>query len=333
MTTTDSTPAQELDVTRVPWSENMIEVNAGARVDEVLEAANLNWEVEFSPLYRRVDTISVTSVNEANGQTITVDDVPTDPRWEVAPEIRDVVKRPERKVLGQVRGDYVLTQNAEAFRFADNLVDDGLGRWVAAGSQYDDKVVFGVMQLMDAGITIDGIDPIDLYLMLRTSHNGGTGIQAIVTPIRPRCANMLTLATKQAKFRWSLRHVSTLEGRLQEARDTLRLATAYMHDGLQVELEKLLEVPVSEEVARWTLERIIPASRSRRDAVIDGILVATESQEYNGYQGTGYGLLNGLTDYYDHNIKRRTATSRLQEQVDGEGAQMRNKLVAELLSR
>lgn len=322
--------AQTLNVKRLPWAENMVEIDEGATVQQLLQAARLDWEVEFSPLYRMVDTITVEHENPQTHEIIPIYNVPSDPRFEVAADLRDVRIKETHQVLGQVRNDYKITQNEEAFTFADNLVDSG-GRWIAAGSQYDNKVVFGIMQLAGSGITVGGEDPIDLYLMIRTSHNGGTGIQVIATPVRARCENMLTVATRAARFRWSIRHVSTLEGKLAEARETLQLATGYM-DALQTELEQLIDLEISMDKAVWTLERVIPTSRSKRSTVIEGILAAYQDEDLNGYTGTGYGLLNGLTDFYDHNITRRSAGSRLQEQVDGEGAKMRNKLVEVLLT-
>lgn len=340
MTSTTQDPttgrfAPRLDVTRLPWAENMVEVTDGASSAEMLAAAGLDWEVGFQPLYRKPAWIPVTSIettdeNVPTGREITVMAPNLDGQLIEARDIRDVIKVNDGKVLGQVRSAYKLTQNTEAFSFADHLVHDAGGRWIAAGSQYDDKVVFGVMKLDQGTITVGDDDQIDLYLIVRTSHNGGTGVQVMVTPIRVECENMMPLASKSAVSRWSIRHVSTLAGKLQEARDTLRLSLRYMNDGLQRQIDELMLVTMSDEKARWTLDRVMPKSRGRRAQVIDGIMAAYHDTTRNPYE-TGFGLVNGLTDYYDHHIKRQSATVRLQEQLDGEGAKMRDKLVRELL--
>jgi len=201
---------------------------------------------------------------------------------------------------------------------------------VAAGEQYDGSHVFGVMELTKS-ILIGGEDPVGAQLLLRTSHNGSTGVQAMVIPMRFTCANMMTVATKAAKFRWSIRHVTTLQGRLEEARNTLQMTVKYMEDGFQKEMEKILQVTMTDEKAGHILDRVIPPSRGRRDEIISGIMGAYRDTELNQYVGTGYGLLNGLTDYFDHRINRRTEEARFVSQIDGEGAKFRNNLAQALL--
>lgn len=339
-TVTTATGTREIDVTRLPWTSGLVEVPKGASAEEMLEVAGLNWDVRFSPLFRQEPVmLPITSVesDEAGYPTsreITVEVPHPDGDLVLveATDIKDVIKDVNPpKVLGQVKSDYVITQNREAFAFADQLVHDGEGQWIAGGQLYDDKVVYGVMKLEGLQIQVDGRDPIDTYVIIRTSHNGGMGIQVYVTPIRLLCANMMTVATTEAKFKWSIRHVGTLQGRLQEARDTLKLTTKYVNDGFQRELDKLLNVSLTDERARAVVDDVIPNTRARRDLVIDQVMLAYHDDELNGYAGTGYGLLNAVTDVFDHTIKRRSPVSRLQEQLDGEGAHLRTAISRRLV--
>lgn len=350
ITTAATTP--ELSVQRLPWAENMVEIDSGATAQQMLTAAGLDWTVEFGDLKReqRVYRHTQMMVQEPYIEPHAVVNEVTDPaeikrlieqdpdnlavtnEWRVAKDVKDVRRTHDNLIFGQVGGDYKLVQNFEALQFADNLIDEG-GQWIAAGEQYGGKIVFGVMRLNGDTVTVGGEDAVDMYLVVRTSHNGTTGVQAMVTPIRVQCENMMPLVSRTAKSKWSVRHVSDPLGKIQVARDTLQLARKYIHDGFTREFEELLEVPVSDERAMFALDRVIPKGRSRRDSVIDGIMAAFHNEELNPYRDNGMGLVNGLTDYYDHVINRRTAASRLQEQWDGEGRQMLTKLTAELLHR
>jgi phage/plasmid-like protein (TIGR03299 family) len=324
-------PNTELDVKRLPWAENMVEISAGATSQELLEAAGLDWTVEKTTLLRRPPYIPVTS-QEDGYEPITVMAPNLDGQLFEAEDVFDIQRPLDGKIFGQVGGDYVPVQNIEAFTFADHLVFDEGGEWIAAGEQYGGKIVFGVMKLNGHTIMIDDRDPVDLYLTIRTSHNGTTGLQAYVTPVRMTCENMTSFMIAEAKHKWSMRHVGDVAGKIQQARDTLRLSLKYQ-DELERELNELLQVPVSDEKAEWVLGRVIKGSEKRKERVITGILSCYLDDETNGFAGTGYGLLNGLTDYFDHEAKRQSSIVRLQEQYDGEGARARNSLVAELLHK
>jgi phage/plasmid-like protein (TIGR03299 family) len=359
-TTTDLTTAAittptslaGLQIERMPWSQNIVSIPAGATAAQMLEAAGLNWEVEFGDhkreqiVYRQRRMVNEAPYLDEREQLVEVTDPATieylqknEPEniqrkieWVKCTDVKDVRRTDNWKILGQVGSSYKPVQNEEALRFCDNLLDEG-GRWIAGGSQYDDKMIYGVMQLTGDTITIAGDDAYDLYLVVRTSHNGTTGVQVLFTPIRFECTNMMPLISRTAKSKISIRHVADPLGQLQNARTTLQLGRTYFQDAFAREVEELLEVPVTEERAKFALERVIPANRSNRENVIHGIMEAFYNEEYNRHQNTGLGLVNGVTDYFDHIAKRSTPASRLQEQFDGEGRQMLDKMTRELLHR
>lgn len=321
---------------RQPWF-GITTLPEGEYTDTVsmLEAAGLNYDVAFRPFYEYQDVTPtvVTSVNPDNPRqemTVTNLTVNTEPRLVEATDIRRTYRTDTGRAFGAVKSKYVITQNRDAFAFADALIGEGKGRWVAAGEQYGGLAVFGLMELEGMEIKVAGQDPINQYLMVRTSHNGGLGIQAGVVSMRTMCQNMVNVQMAGAQQKWTIRHVGSLEGKLEDARNSLQLTTVYAQT-LEAELNKLVEKEITEERSRHLLERVIPKSRSRRDVIIDDIVrYSTDVTGVNGYQGTAYGLLNGLTDYFDHGIKRQNAASRFLEQTDGEGAKYRNDLFRQL---
>ena len=109
-------------------------------------------------------------------------------------------------VLGIVGERYTVFQNEDMFSFGDNLLDGG--RWETAGSIKQGRVVFASLAL-NHEVVLDpsGVsDKIDSYLLLSTSHDGSTALQAAVTPVRVVCQNTLTMGLRQAKQTFKIRH-------------------------------------------------------------------------------------------------------------------------------
>jgi phage/plasmid-like protein (TIGR03299 family) len=171
---------------------------------KMLELAELDWTVGLEPL--------VTSENDlATGAYATV-------------RTKDGAK----DVLGVVGERYTVVQNADAFAFADNILDGG-GRWETGGSLKDGAVVFGSMAVLD-DIVIDpngAADKIKTYLLVSTSHDGSSAVQVSTTPVRVVCSNTLNVALKSAKDTVKFRHTASVEGKVLQARQSLGMATTY----------------------------------------------------------------------------------------------------------
>jgi phage/plasmid-like protein (TIGR03299 family) len=321
---------------RLPWF-GITELPDGSytNAETLLQAARLDWKVEESPLFRQPRLIPVTSVNnEVNPPTsITVMAPNVDGEMVLATDVKDIIRDTDGFVLGQVGSKYVPVQNWEAFQFADNLVDMANARWIAAGEQYGGRAVFGLMELHDAPVQVAGEDPFGLYLMVRTSHNGATGVQVSVINVRLRCQNMINLALRGAVSKYSFRHVGNMQGQVAKAREALTISHTYA-DEFSREMEKMIDMQLSTDGAIDLMERMFAKeSDTKRPKMVDGVMRAWNRDDINGYRDTGYGLLNAVTDYFDHDVKRRSATSRFQEQTDGEGAKYRNRVHAALLER
>lgn len=137
---------------------------------------------------------------------------------------RSTVDPSVRDIFNTVGARYHALQNEELFNFGDALLDGG--RWVGGGNFKGGRVVFGTLKL-DNYTDVNGV-PMDMFLVVSTSHDGSLAITVSVTPINPVCWNTLIAAIKGAKQKWSIRHTSSLQGRLQAARETLALSGTYI---------------------------------------------------------------------------------------------------------
>lgn len=305
-------------VRQMPWHElvapslgrGALEVKEGGLTSqEMLKATDLDWDVAKRPLWSRK----------------------SDGTFAQHPKAQEVYRTDNEQPLGIVRGRYEVFSNREAFAFGDALVSEGTGKWVVAGQQNNGARVFMVMQLGE-GFDVLGGDQYESYLFLRTSHGDGTSISASVIPFRLRCMNQSALARREAKSTWSIPHTTTVGARLEEARNALQLTMNY-----EAEFKKLAEqlagIKITDEKAKALISSIIPERRARRDDMVADILANYQvSQTMEDFRGTGYGLLQGVTEFYDHVKTQRNGNARFESIMFGEGRKIRDELTTKLLA-
>lgn len=276
--------------------------------EQLLEVAGLDWEVAKRPLLR------------------------TNLAGEVVQSERsfEIYRTDTGEELGTVKSKYEVWQNRDAFAFGDALVADGNAWWVDAGQQGNGWRVFMTMQLTEGFQVAD--DKFDLYLYLRTSHDGSSSVSGYVTPIRVWCTNQLPLVSATALDRFSFQHTRKLSERLEEAKKSFQLTVDFQKE-FKASMEQLLKTEITDGSARFLIKDVIPDSRPRKEDMVEAIMLNYQTSETTQpYRGTGYGLLNGLTEYMDHLKVQRSGNARFESVMHGEGAKFRNALAKRLLA-
>jgi len=143
--------------------------------------------------------------------------------------VRDNPFDQKPEVLAVVGDRYKVVQNEALFDFGDGILDGG-AKWESAGSIKDGKVVFGSL-VVPREFTLDpqgANDTTKTYLLVHTSHDGSTAVQANITPVRVVCQNTLNMALAGSKQSFKIRHTQTVNGKIDEARRVLGLTFAHM---------------------------------------------------------------------------------------------------------
>lgn len=289
-----------------PW-HGLGEVTADAlSAKEAIVTAGLDWEVEPRPLW--VSSADKKSKVKIDGK-------------------KAIVRNSDDAVLGLVSDRYVPFQNRDAFTFADNLLD--MAKFETAGSLRHGKVIFLTAKL-DKTVTVAGGDAHDLYLVLRTSHDGTKAISVNLTPIRVVCMNTLTMAIKGARYKWSMQHTNRLEGKLQEARETLKLSFSYADEFVKLGNE-LASIKLTDDKFHEIVEDLLP-NRPKTGEVIDQIMDLYRTSPTNGYSGTAWGAINAITEYFDHGRDTRSEEAVFTNIMDGHIAGLRNRASKQLLA-
>lgn len=213
-------------------------------------------------------------------------------------------------VLGVVGERYVPLQNEDLFTFGDAILDGG-GRWETAGSLKGGRVVFGSLALeRETVLDPNGVaDKVKTYLLVNTSHDGSVAIQASVTPVRVVCANTLAVALgrgkRGVKQSFKIRHTQSADGKVQQAREALGVANAYMD-----EFSKMAQLMIQKEITAQQFNNIVLAAYPKPDETKKGALKKWENKidtindiytgQFNGMiAGSAWGAWNALTERID----------------------------------
>jgi phage/plasmid-like protein (TIGR03299 family) len=207
---------------------------------------------------------------------------------------------------------YVPLQNEDLFTFGDAILDGG-GRWETAGSLKGGRVVFGSLALeRETVLDPNGVaDVVKTYLLVNTSHDGSVAIQASVTPVRVVCANTLAVALGSTRKKngvkqsFKIRHTQSAEGKVQQAREALAVANAYMD-----EFSLMAKAMIEKEITAQQFNDIVLAAYPKPDETKKGALSKWTTKidtindiytgEFNGMiAGSAWGAWNALTERID----------------------------------
>lgn len=214
-------------------------------------------------------------------------------------------------VLSTVGERYRELQNEELFHFGDALLDGG--RWETAGSIKNGRVVFGSLALeRETVLDPKGVsDIVKSYLLVHTSHDGSTAVQASITPVRVVCQNTLNMALRGVKQSFKIRHTQTVGGKVAAAREALALANSYLD-----EFDKEAQALIATEITKAKFDKIIEAVYPRPTEDAKGALKKWENKvdlieeiwtgdTNNMIATTAWGAFNALTERLDWYRKGR----------------------------
>jgi phage/plasmid-like protein (TIGR03299 family) len=256
---------------------------------EMLESAKLNnWNV-------RLEDLAVPEgYRNASENQLVIRDNPFD-------------QIPE--VLSVVGSRYKVVQNEELFAFGDGILDGG-ATWESAGSIKGGRLVFGSL-VVPKEFILDpegANDKTVTYLLVHTSHDGSTAVQANITPVRVVCQNTLNMALNGSKQSFKIRHTATVGGRIDEARRVLGLTFDHM-DNFETMAKQLFETAMTDNEFDKLVKSIYaePDSNSAKVAQtrwndkVDLLHDLWDTSVTNAnIKNTAWGALNTLTERIDY---------------------------------
>lgn len=288
-----------------------------ATAAETIQAAGLDWGVALVPVY-------------AEGQPI--------------PRSRAVVRTDRKSPIAVVGNRYVPVQNTEAFAFFDDLVGAGKAVYETAGALDRGRRVWLQARLPE-DVWVTEEDNVGKYLLLSNSHDGGSSLRALFTPIRVVCKNTLLAALGEAGSSGiSIRHVGDVLGRAKEAERLLGISLKYFDDFADAS-RTLARKTLTREALELYFADLVPApldgDPTRAIATRETLKRLFEVGKGNsmpGVRGTLWAALNAVVEFVDHErpIRRReddtVQSKRFESALFGSGAQLKGRAWSQALA-
>ncbi len=307
---------------KVPWhglgfSIDQAEVSGPEGVENMLEAAKLNWNVTTEPLYR------------VSGEQVSA---------------QALVRVSDNRVLNVVGPSYIPTQNHEAFSFFNEFVEAGDAYIETAGSLRGGRYVWGLANLGQS-FKLAGGDEVKGYLLVGSPHEQGRSVIMKFTPVRVVCNNTLSFALAGDSSKTSKAGAATPIARhthrsafspdaISKAKETLGIAREQL-DQFKEQATILQKKSVSTQDAIDVLApifapnfigKMVEESASKKiRQLLDINRFAPGAQP-----GNAWGLLNAATYYLDHSAGR-SQDNRLSSAWFGDGASQKLKVLKVLL--
>lgn len=206
-------------------------------------------------------------------------------------------------VMGIVSDKYQIVQNKDAFEFTDALIGEGI-TYETAGSLRGGKQIWLLGRMPERYILGDKFEP---YICFTNTHDGSGAVRACMTPIRVVCNNTLNAALSGAQRAWSTPHRGNVQMRLEEARQTLLLADAYMAR-LGEEADRLANEKMDDGQIEAALDVMFPVAedatdRQKRTAAAnkDAVMICMLRPDLAQFLNTKWGFINAVSDYVGHN--------------------------------
>lgn len=273
----------------VPWMKLGKVVDNPLTAAEAAKQGGLDFTVSARNVYFTCD--------EKDGE----DDVTPDCLRKMAN--RKIIVRDDTLVpLSIVSADYPILQYHEAFDFMDDAVKGEGARYVAAGALKGGKQGFMVMRLpqhMQINV-LDGGDPHEMFAVLRTSMDLTKAVEVMMMPLRGLCMNQLTLSSfsTNVPHKWAVRHTSTMTQKLGDMKSSLGKADAYAKRYNEL-AKRLSAISVTDEKARFILSHVIPKHTKKSEETATMIIDKWHTSPYVGWKGTGWGLVNAVSEWLD----------------------------------
>ena len=308
---------------RVPWHGLGHQVEDGMTPEEMMIAADLNWDVSKRPAY----TIK-------------------EPAWHEGVELLScpdnhfVVRDTDNKILSPCGNDYVPFQNKEVMSFFKKFVANSSMKMHTAGSLKEGKEIWGLAKLKD-NFTLAGGDKVEGYLLIHSPHVAGKALTIKFTPVRVVCNNTLTYAINHSSNRGTFRilHLQMFDDEIKRAaEEALGLSQAaineykeqaeflstkrYTNLELQHYIAELFQPQLLVDRAKEGVRKEVPMD-DQFSATANSLYELVDTQpgaELSSSKGTWWGAFNVVTFYFDHRRRESMQGGRLHSAWFGTGA-------------
>lgn len=304
---------------QVPWHGLGANVNPESSIEEMLEAAGLNWQLERKPLF--ADMGDDEDPLEIEGKAA----------W---------IRNTDRKVMAVAGKQWRPLQPADTLGFMRDYVEAGAATLETAGSLREGKIVWGLARLKHDFEVRPG-DRVNGYLLITSPNEVGRAITVRTTTVRVVCANTMAMAERGAA-QYRQNHLTDFDvaaakeavGRAHEqlaqaernARilDSLKLSTS---DAVTKVLAPVFFPEVVEDDEMLAAIQLPENQPLKLRELLESAKNAPGNKEI---AGTGWAIMNGVTHWADH-VCGRTPAARMMRSWNGDNSNHKLEVERRLL--
>lgn len=252
-----------------------------------------------------------------------------------------------KQVLGVVKDNYKVIQNADMFKVFDELVSRDEAIYHTAGVMGVGQRTWILAKLPDNIVLKNKKgkeDVIEKYILVTNSHDGNSTAKALMTPVRVVCNNTLSyaLSTARASEKVSIRHTASADDRLKEAMTVLGISKKYYEEverrlnqftlikftdtQLNNFVDELLNIKATPKQAQEAEEKISAQKATAKSTLISLYHNGTGSELF---EGTAYNYYQAVTEYVSH--LSPILSDRVSSMMFGKGASMRQRAFDQIM--
>jgi phage/plasmid-like protein (TIGR03299 family) len=229
------------------------------------------------------------------------------------------------ELASNVGEGFTIKQNRDCFQFVDDLLQaNGGAHHDSAGALGNGATVWCAVRVPRADIAVNVDDKHESYLVFTTAHDGSMAHTAALSSVRVVCRNTLRQALSTNTGILRIKHTKNANARFDDAKRTM--------DGVVMDakrLESKLQMLATRRVTRESMTAVMdrlfakPTEKdqntTRRENILAEVLSLYESNDRDAFpsiRGTGYNLLNAVTEYTDHYRTARITDARQGYSID-----------------
>lgn len=241
-----------------------------------------------------------------------------------------VIREDTQRVIGVVGSRYTIYQNSQMWDFIETFQKKTNCKLETAGSLRNGETVWVLTKGMEWEV-IDN-DPIEEFFLIKNGFDGATPISVMTTNIRVVCNNTLSMAMKNSKNVYNVRHVRSVDQYMSQVEFALGVRSKYQESVKEQmsaltklkltadEMKNMLNVGIFPVQTNLTQTVGVDSDGQADDAVnspaelterakrmkakkVNKILELVENgagSNILGVRGTGYGLFQAIVEWHDH---------------------------------
>lgn len=296
-----------------PWHGLGNKLKARASVETMKVESGLDWDVGLAPVqfeaYRR-------GLIDAKGYFV-------------------LYRKKDGRVYDIVGSVYKPIQNEQVLAFFKEYVEAGDMHLETAGSLNDGRQVWALAR-MDKHFTLPGKDRVEGYVLLMNPHQYGKAMVVKFTSVRVVCWNTLTAALHDGATSIKLWHNVEFTAEVQqEAKRRLGIAKEKL-EIMEAAADRLVRLEMTPDEALDVIVHVLKDDPKKPGRVAKRMVELFSGAGLGATLpsaiGTGWGVLNAVTQYTDWEYGR-TANRRLTRSWFGGGEVVKRKALTELLAR